>query len=160
MKRVILRAVLCLMVCVLCFTGCANQEEGFADERFINSQMDLYVEMFQASVLEKQGENLLISPLSVQVALALAANGAAGETRAEMEAVLGGDMALEELNHYLRSYINILPSKEGYKLKLANSIWMRDNGDIEFKRDFLKVNEDYYGAQSYKVPFDLSLIHI
>lgn len=154
MKRVILRAVLCLMVCVLCFTGCTNQEEGFTDERFINSQMDLYVEMFQASVLEKQGENLLISPLSVQVALALAANGAAGETRAEMEAVLGGDMALEELNHYLRSYINILPSKEGYKLKLANSIWMRNNGDIEFKRDFLKVNEDYYGAQSYKVPFD------
>lgn len=91
MKRVILRAVLCLMVCVLCFTGCTNQEEGFTDERFINSQMDLYVEMFQASVLEKQGENLLISPLSVQVALALAANGAAGETRAEMEAVLGGE---------------------------------------------------------------------
>ena len=59
MKRVILRAVLCLMVCVLCFTGCANQEEGFADERFINSQMDLYVEMFQASDLKNKGKTFL-----------------------------------------------------------------------------------------------------
>lgn len=157
MKSVLWETLICLLICALCFTGCANQAGNTQsyDERFVSSQMGLYVELFQSSVLESKGENLLISPLSVQMALALAANGAAGQTREEMERVLGGSLQLEELNKYLSSYVSALPSEEKYKLEMANSIWMRDNEEqLKVRESFLKINQDYYKAQPYKAPFD------
>lgn len=56
----------------------------------------------------------------------MTANGAAAETRQEMEALLGGDIPLEELNRYLYSYVNGLPNSSEGKLQIANSIWFRD----------------------------------
>ena len=129
------------------------------DSSFIASQMRLSVDLFKASVLESQNENVLVSPLSVQLALAMIANGAAGETRDEMEALLGGGASLEELNEYLFSYVKSLPSDEKYKLGIANSIWFRDKEDFRINEEFLSTNEDYYGADMYKKPFDDSTLN-
>lgn len=126
-----------------------------ADDAFSSSQMRLAVELFQSSVTASKDENVLISPLSIQLALAMTANGAEGETKAEMEALLGGDIALEDLNEYLYSYVNSLPSEEKYKLQIANSIWFRDDeGRLQVEQDFLQHNANYYGAQAYKAAFD------
>ena len=100
------------------------------------------------------GKNTLISPLSVLCALAMTTNGAKGETREQMEATLG--MSAEELNLYLYSYMNSLPTGEKYKLSLANSIWFRDDERFTVNEDFLQINADYYGAGAYKAPFDKS----
>ncbi len=54
-----------------------------------NAAADFGVNLFQ-HCLDSEG-NTLISPISVLYALAMTANGAAGETKAEMEAVLGAD---------------------------------------------------------------------
>lgn len=134
----------------------ANAITGKAtDDAFSQSQMRLAVELFQSSVLESKDENVLISPLSIQLALAMTANGAEGDTREEMEALLGGEIALEDLNEYLYSYVNSLPSAEKYKLQIANSIWFRDDeGRLQVEQDFLQKNADYYGAQAYKAAFD------
>ena len=48
--------------------------------------------------------NTLISPLSVSSALTMTANGANGQTKDEMEKVLGSGMPLDELNKYLSSF--------------------------------------------------------
>src|SRR5699024_341751 len=66
----------------------------------------------------------LLSPVSVVYALAMTANGAAGETLAQMESVLG--LPLEELNAYLRTYTDRLPEETGGRCSLDNSIWFRD----------------------------------
>ena len=58
----------------------------------------------------------------------MTANGAKGETLAQMESLLGGDIPMETLNEYLYSYIKALPSEKTAKLNIANSIWFRDNG--------------------------------
>jgi len=110
---------------------------------------DFAVRLFQAG--EKAGENTLISPLSVLCALAMTANGAKGETRAQMETVLG--MKVEELNEYLYTYMKDLPRGEKYKLSLANSIWFTDDESFVVNRDFLQTNADYYGADLYQAPF-------
>ena len=115
MKRASLRTVLCALMCAVCLAGCADKPEGTVEEGFVRSQVDAYVKLFKASARKNREGNLLISPLSVQVALALAANGAAGETRAEMEKVLGG-MAVSELNQQLSAYISGLPSEEKFNL--------------------------------------------
>ena len=113
---------------------------------------DFAIRLFKAT--NAGGKNTLISPLSVLCALAMTTNGAKGETREQMEATLG--MSAEELNLYLYSYMNSLPTGEKYKLSLANSIWFRDDERFTVNEDFLQINADYYGAGAYKAPFDKS----
>ena len=171
-KKTFLAILSLILICSMAvnLTGCATKVQAAdlmegvqantvtgkaADDAFAQSQMRLAVELFQSSVLESKDENVLISPLSIQLALAMTANGADGNTKAEMEALLGGEISLEDLNEYLYSYMNNLPSAEKYKLQIANSIWFRDDeGRLQVEKDFLQKNADYYGAQAYKAAFD------
>ena len=111
---------------------------------------DFGIRLFRQSY--ESDKNILISPLSVLYALAMTANGAEGDTLAQMEAVLGLDV--QTLNVWLRSYRNILELSENGKLSLANAIWLRDDGRFAVKEDFLQTNADYYGAGIFKAPFD------
>ena len=111
---------------------------------------DFGVKLFQNSM--EEGENTLISPLSVLYALAMTANGADGETLAQMEQVLGMDT--ENLNSYMRAYLDLLPEAKDYKLSLANSIWFKDDPNFAVEQSFLQTNADYYGAGAYKAAFD------
>ena len=95
-----------------------------------------------------EGENPLLSPLSILYALAMTENGAAGETLAEMEALLG--RPVEELNAALGAYL--AGKKEG-TLHLANGIWLREGADFTVEPDFLQVNADCYRAGVYAAPF-------
>lgn len=111
---------------------------------------DFGVRLFQTSYAD--GENTLISPLSVLCALSMTANGAKGETLAQMEEVLGLDT--ETLNKWTYSYMAQLTASENAKLSLANSIWFRDHERLKVERNFLQTNADYFGASVYKAPFD------
>ncbi len=115
---------------------------------------DFAVRLFKAC--EEEGKNTLVSPLSVMCALSMTANGAAGETLAEMEQTLG--MTREELNTFFAAYLRRLPSGDGYKLSPANSVWFRDDDTFAADRDFLQKNADYYGADAYKAPFDQTTV--
>ena len=130
-----------------------------SDDAFILAQTELALKLFKASANESKNENVLISPLSILLALAMTANGADNETRAEMEALLGGDIPLEELNEYIYTYVNSLPSSEKAKLEIANSIWFRDSESFKANKDFLQTNADYYGAEIYKSAFDESTLN-
>jgi len=105
---------------------------------------DFAVRLFKEC--EQSGKNTLISPLSVMYALAMTANGADGDTLAEMENVLG--MPISDLNKYLYSYKKSLPQGEKYKLNLANSIWIDNEFDV--KQEFLQSNANYYNVDIYK----------
>ena len=123
-----------------------------ADETFVESMADFSMELFKKSITDK--ENSLISPLSVMLALAMTANGADSETLSQMENLLGGDIALTELNEYLYGYVKGLPNKSKSKLSIADSIWFRDDGRLSVEADFLQKNADYYNAAAYKSAFD------
>ncbi len=129
-----------------------NIEEGVADETAAIT--DFAVRLFQQSMQEK--ENTLISPISVLYALAMTANGAGGETLAQMEQVLGAGVG--DLNDCLSTYVSELPVDEKYKLSIANSIWFTDDEKFTVEQDFLRINEDYYGAGVYETPFDNSTL--
>lgn len=111
---------------------------------------DFGVVLFQKSI--EEGKNVLISPLSVLLALGMTENGAKGETLAQMEAMFG--LSIKEINESLRAYINALPASEKYKLNAANSIWFKDEESFVVDKDFLQTNADIYGASIYKAPFD------
>jgi len=122
------------------------------DDRFIESQLDFYFDLFKASAKYSENENIFVSPMSVMLALSMTANGADGETRAEMEALLGGELTIEELNQYLYAYIKSLPSNDEAKVNIANAIWYENRFNVE--ESFLETNANYYGASLFRAPFD------
>lgn len=126
------------------------------DTTFRLQEMTFALELLQAAIDGvEENKNILLSPLSVQLALAITANGAAGQTRQEMQTFLGGEIPLELLNEYLYTYVKGLPNGENSKLNIANSIWYRDEESrLQVEKAFLQTNGDYYGAQIYKAPFD------
>ena len=97
----------------------------------------------------------LVSPLSVLEALAMTANGAAGDTLAQMEDAFGADM--DSLNAWLYAYGQALPQEEGGRVHVANGIWLNAAGGLTAEPDFLKTNGTYYGAGVYEEPFEPAL---
>lgn len=114
---------------------------------------DFEVKLFQNSI--REGENSLVSPLAVLYAIAMPANGAEGETRSQIEETLG--LLSEELNDYLYAYMN-RSLKSG--MKLANSIWLKDDKSLSINQDFLQTNADYYDAHVYQTPFNKDAVKI
>ncbi len=171
-KRKYVSCICLLLVMVLgCnLTGCSSKVKAAdlmekinpnnvvtlpTDDEFVRWQTGLGVNLFRESYLMKETHNVLVSPLSIVLALSMTANGAAGITRDEMEAVLGGNISIDDLNRYLYTYVDSLPSHDDYKVKIANSIWLRDDRErLTVKETFLQANADYYGAQVYKEAFD------
>ena len=113
---------------------------------------DFAIRLFAAS--QGEGENTLLSPLSVLYALAMTANGAGGDTLAQIQSVLG--MEKQTLNQYLHRYMEQLSGDDTNALCLANSVWFTDDERFTVKEDFLQCNADYYGADIYRAPFDSS----
>lgn len=104
-----------------------------------------------------QGGSTLLSPVSVVYALAMTANGAAGETLEQMESVLG--LPLEELNAYLRTYADQLPDEKGGRCSQANSIWLRNQADrLTVEQPFLDAAAAWYDASVFSDPFDESTL--
>lgn len=166
MKRIFLTAFSLVLMCsmLLNLAGCGNGIKAQNLMKDITAQSvdkikdlsdgniamtDFAVRLFKEC--EASGGNTLISPLSVAYALAMTANGADGNTLAEMENVLG--MPIADLNRYLYSYKNSLSKDEDNKINLANSIWFSKADDLTVNKDFLQINANYYSADIYKADF-------
>lgn len=122
-----------------------------ADEEFILGQTEFALELFQKELSDK---NTLVSPYSAMQALAMTANGTNGDTKSEMENVLG--MPMDSLNKYLYTFRNSQHNNENSKLSTANSIWAK-NG-LNVNKDFLQTDVDYYNADFFTAPFDETTI--
>ncbi len=104
----------------------------------------------------EDGNNELLSPLSAALCLTLVENGAAGKTLAEMEKTFG--MPLDKWRAALAELADLLPAFcENGKVQTANSIWVREDFTPLVKPAFLQENADYFDAQVFSAPFDLTL---
>ena len=73
--------------------------------------------------VRRPGENTLLSPLSVTLALSMTVNGAAGDTREEFETLLGADV--DALNENAASLLADYLALEGStQSAIANSLWV------------------------------------
>ncbi len=120
---------------------------------------DFAVRLYNAcNATANAGENTLVSPLSVLLALSMTANGAQDETLAQMEEVLG--MPAGTLNEFAHAFLNSLPDDPGFfgELESANSIWFTADPKFHVNRDFLQLNADYYNADIYAALFDDSTV--
>lgn len=100
----------------------------------------------------EDGENTLVSPLSILAVLALTAEGASDETLSQIENVMR--MPAGKVTEWFGSYINELPTGEDCKLTLANSLWLNDRDDFELNGDFAETAKTAYKAEYTKLLFD------
>ncbi|MBR6996289.1 MAG: hypothetical protein IKH96_09775 [Ruminococcus sp.] len=127
-----------------------------ADEEFAKAEMNLGVNILKKSFSPRENgsKNFLISPVSISTALAMTANGADGNTRDQMEQLLGSGLTLDQINEYMAYYKNNLPDEKKEKLYLANSIWFRDDPTFKVQDGFLETNKKFYDSEIYQTPFN------
>ena len=125
--------------------------EKEVDETFFNAYLNFSLNFFKEAN-KTNNENVLVSPLSVQLLMGMLANGDNGQTQKEIETALG--LPTSQINAYFRNYVGGLPSAEKYKVSVANAIWFNDYLSGTIKRDFLQTNANYYDASLYQGDFD------
>jgi len=124
------------------------------DEEYKQASYDFAAELFKKVYSTDEGKNVMVSPASVMQALALAANGANGETLAEFEKLLGGKLTMDEINKNLRSQITSILNSEDVKFNAANSIWARETEGFFIRDDYRQHCRMNLNAESYVTPFD------
>jgi len=121
------------------------------DPRFLDTTQRFSANLMLQSARNKG--NVMVSPASVLLALAMTLNGADGETRQAMLQVLADrDLSVEQVNAACQAWIRSLaPTGKKTTLSIANSIWFRDS----FQPDpqFLQKNADYFRAGARKLDF-------
>lgn len=94
-----------------------------------------------------ENENLVCSPLSLQYAMAMTANGASGQTRQEIIDFLGyGDDGIDALNEYSKTLLEQLPAVDlDVTLKVTDALLVNDKFPLlpSFKET---VENHYYAA--------------
>lgn len=84
--------------------------------------------------------NVILSPLSIEMALAMAANGAAGEAAEAMETLLG--LTPEQLNSLLGPYM----AKGDNTLTMANSMWFNEHMEGLVREEYKETLKTVYAA--------------
>ena len=113
------------------------------------------MDLFSAvSAENKDDDNIVISPLSLNMALAMVWNGANGETKEAIQKAMGmSAYPQEEVNAYFKKLKDILPkTDQATKLSLANSIWTRQGFAV--KKSFYDINTEWYGAKVSELDFN------
>lgn len=98
--------------------------------------------------------DVMISPPSVAMALAMTYNGASGETQKQMADVLSvSGMTVDVLNLANESLRDVLTDpKSDVTLKIANSLWARQG--FEFDSAFIARNAAFYAAEVTSLNFN------
>lgn len=103
--------------------------------------------------LARENENIMISPVSVSLAMAMVYNGANGATREDMARALNVQgLELDRLNKNNLALLYYLTSADPeLTLNIANSIWMLE--DFKFSEAFVATVKNDYQAEAKKLDF-------
>src|SRR5205085_6682419 len=91
----------------------------------MNAATDFATRLHDRLASTQPGKDLFLSPFSIQVALAMCAVGARGETRRVLADLIGAPASVDEQN---RHYADLLKSINGegaraFELVTANALW-------------------------------------
>ena len=117
------------------------------------------------TIMEVDGgnnKNILISPVSIQLALGMTATGAkpGSDTEKGMMAVLmpGSDENSSALNEEMATIAKKMRDEKDVSWNVANSIWMNNDGEVKLRDSFISDAVNYYDAALYAAPFDQSTV--
>jgi serpin B len=108
-----------------------------------------------AKLARQDGQkNLLISPVSLEYALTMVANGARGETYREIANTLGwGTLPVAQVGVGFQSLTDrLLANDRQVQISLTNALWL-DAASTALQDDFLQANKQYFSAEMHTVNF-------
>ena len=131
-----------------------GQVSYYNDYRDFREKLQTFANKISESFVKreyKEGKNITVSPISVEMCLGLAIRSTDSNTRKQILDAIGVDY--ETFNKFYAIYFRDLSrSGDGGEISLTNSIWI-DN-DIVLKDDGLDALRDDYYCYSYEVDFD------
>jgi serpin B len=141
---------------LVCFAGLAVRADPTADPaKLAVANTGFAFDLLQQIVKEQPDANVFISPFSVSTVLQMVGNGAAGETRTEMQSVLKTTgLPAGPLNEECRNLNQSLTSLPDVTLNLANGIWYQKK--FQLKPAFVAENKNYFLAELAGVDFSKS----
>jgi serine protease inhibitor len=111
-------------------------------------------ELFSKTVAANAGRNVVVSPTSVAIALAMAQNGAAAKTRAAIAQTLhAGDLSDTALNADNAELLRSLAHPGGdIEFSIANSLWIKNGFPVHV--EYTRAMERSYHAKVANINFD------
>ena len=126
----------------------------------INKKLnDFAWRLFSEAYAQKtEPANILLSPLSLEVALGMFQNGLVPEDQLEMLKTMGlEDYTAEEVNAYFKTMVDgIVEADDMATLEIANALWYLDGYKIN--ADFQQALETNFEAEVQDAPFDNTTI--
>ena len=123
------------------------EEMPVAPDKIVSANTAFGFKVFREIAGDEPGDNILISPVGLGMVLAMAYDGASGETAHEMAKVLEVEgVDRDALNKAYASLMANLPAPgDDLSLKIANSLW----ADLKtpLKQTFLEGNRASYAAR-------------
>lgn len=152
------KSIIVFLSFVMLFSACREEtpepgkfREIVLDEKsaqIVEAENEFGFELFRKIFAsEMEYENIMVSPFSVSLALAMTYNGAGGETKKAMEETLKlYGLTPEEINTSYQMLLKALKSLDKKViLEIANAIFYRDNFHVE--SEFISTNKKYYDAE-------------
>lgn len=120
-------------------------------EQIVNANNQFAFDFF-ANLKEEDEGNIFFSPYSISTAVAMASEGARGETAREIEKVF--HLPSDEKNRreaIMATYDRINTKEAKYQLSTANALWIQK--DYEILDDYLQTVKKYYDGHATNVDF-------
>jgi serpin B len=138
---------LCLVLAVLVSASLQNifaAESEFSKLAAANNTFAF--KLLKQLATEQPGASVFVSPYSAATALQMAANGAAGQTKTEMQQVLEtSGLSPAALNAASKAAAELLnPKDTNVILTTANALWYRQGAAV--KPGFLEANQKYFSS--------------
>ena len=102
--------------------------------------------------LSRENGTMMVSPYSLWFALGLLVNGANGETRTEIENMLG--ISTEQMNRIAAGFLKQEDEAEEKVFSTADSIWLAENFAQAVKETYLRTCATYYRASVFRADFE------
>lgn len=161
MKKRTLPVLLLALAVLLAATGCTASRDvktppdpTLTGQDMQSLEFPSRVERFavtSAAELLSGEENFCYSPVSLYLALAMAATGAAGETQTQMYDALGAADTETLSNDCALLCASLVRDGEETKLYLANSIWTAQT--VPPKEEYVRRLREKFGAEAFSVNF-------
>lgn len=135
-------------ILVVCLSACCTKRQTTTDND-IASANSFWGNVFEDLCKQSNKENICLSPLSAQFAMAMLANGAEGETKEEICKALG---SYADINAHYNNLLEESNASKECEVNIANSIWINDK--LSVKEQFITKNKDYYNAAIEVTPFN------
>lgn len=156
-KRIV---AMLLLTAMMGITGCQQSSEAAPErtrevgvtydlEDYDISTRDHMINMMDYLSSQNQGENILISGTSIDMALGMTMQGASGESLSALEDFFGDDA--DTVSEYSAALIGRYDDIRGVDVLISNAIYCDE--DCRFMKEYASQLESMYGAEASELEF-------